>query len=89
MASKAYQCNILVPVYPINIPGMALTYASNPTMLIEIGRLLHLARFARMYAKKPGVLLPELVFSNIQRIDRPAPQALLNMPAFLIKSNKK
>lgn len=106
---------------------MALSSASDPSMLIEAGRLLREARiqqglsmedmckklgmradqiqaieegnavffqkstqpliwFARLYAKKLEVNLPDLVFNNIQRIQRNSFQAPPKIPAFLMKS---
>ena len=108
--------------------GMALTYTSDPNLLIEIGRLLKQARikedlplkdmakwlgmrieqiqaiedgnpayfqkspqsliwFSRVYAKKLGVHLPELVFTNIHRINSSIPQVPKEIPAFLLKND--
>ena len=106
---------------------MALSSASDPSMLIEAGRLLREARikqglsmedmckklgmradqiqaieegnaiffqkstqpliwFARLYAKKLGVNLPELVFNHVQLNHRTSFQAPPKIPAFLMKS---
>jgi cytoskeletal protein RodZ len=43
--------------------------------------------FARLYAKKLGVDLPELVFNNIQRTQRASSQAPPKIPAFLMKNS--
>ena len=42
--------------------------------------------FARLYAKKLGVDLPDLVFNNIQRTQRLSSQSAPKIPAFLMKS---
>lgn len=114
-------------VHPPSI--MASSFAADPNMLIEAGRLLHEARvkqglsmeamckklgmraeqiqaieegnaaffqkstqpliwYARLYAKKLGVDLPDLVFNHIQRSERTSSQAPSKIPAFLLKSDK-
>ena len=106
---------------------MALSSASDPSMLIEAGRILHEARikaglsmddmrkrlgmrveqiqaieegnasffqkgsqpliwYARLYAKKLGVDLPELLFNNIQRSPGMSVQTAQKIPAFLMKN---
>ena len=45
--------------------------------------------FARLYAKKLGVDLPELVFNHIQRSPGKAGPAPLKIPAFLMKTADK
>ena len=113
-------------VHPLST--MASSFAADPNMLIEAGRLLHEARikqglsmddmckklgmraeqiqaieegnaaffqkstqpliwFARLYAKKLGVDLPDLVFNHIQRTHRASSQAPTKIPAFLMKNN--
>jgi len=41
--------------------------------------------YARLYAKKMGVDLPELVFNSIQLTQRASSQAPTKIPAFLMK----
>ena len=43
--------------------------------------------FARLYAKKLGVDLPDLVFNHIQRTHRASSRAPPKIPAFLMKNN--
>lgn len=114
-------------VHPLS--NMASSFAADPNMLIEAGRLLHEARikqglsmddmckklgmraeqiqaieegnaaffqkstqpliwFARLYAKKLGVDLPDLVFNHIQRSQRTSSQAPPKIPAFLMKNTQ-
>ena len=44
--------------------------------------------FARLYAKKLGVRLPDMVSSDIQRTQRISSQAQTKIPAFLMKNNQ-
>lgn len=44
--------------------------------------------FARLYAKKLGVSLPDMVSSDIQRTQRISSQAKTKIPAFLIKNTQ-
>ena len=44
--------------------------------------------FARLYAKKLGVSLPDMVSSDIQRTQRISSQAQTKIPAFLMKNNQ-
>ena len=44
--------------------------------------------FARLYAKKLGVDLPDLVFNHIQRSQRTSSQAPTKIPAFLMKNTQ-
>lgn len=110
-------------VHPLS--NMASSFAADPNMLIEAGRLLHEARikqglsmddmckklgmrseqiqaieegnaaffqkstqpliwFARLYAKKLGVDLPDLVFNDIQRT---SVSSVNHIPAFLLKKH--
>ena len=44
--------------------------------------------FARLYAKKLGVALPDMEFNNNQRTQGISPQAQTKIPAFLIKNTQ-
>lgn len=44
--------------------------------------------YARLYAKKLGVDLPDLVFNHIQRSQRTSSQAPNKIPAFLMKNTQ-
>ena len=109
---------------------MALHFASNPSKVIEFGRLLQEARnlkglsieamckrlgmraeqiqaiedgdidyfkrstqtiiwYARLYAKKMGVDLPELVFNDIRLSSTTSSHPAQKIPAFLLKSISK
>ena len=45
--------------------------------------------FARLYAKKLGVDLPDLVFNHIQRSTHKTIPATTHIPAFLMKTSEK
>jgi cytoskeletal protein RodZ len=44
--------------------------------------------FARLYAKKLGVSLPDMVSSDIQRTQKISSQAQTKIPAFLMKNSQ-
>ena len=45
--------------------------------------------YARLYAKKLGIELPELVFMDIKRVDGHLTSPVQSIPAFLIKQKSK